>query len=715
MPALRRLATFALLAGGLACSRAREPRTAAPAAAEFPAAPVFLISIDTLRADHLPAYGYGGVDTPHLDALRKDAVLFANAFSHSPLTLPSHASLLTGLLPPGHGVRDNVGYRLDTKSHPTLARLAKNRGYATGAAVSAFVLRGQTGLQDSFDMYDDAIEAPASGQAVSRAQRPGDETVVRAVAWLDRAGAGPVFFFLHLYEPHSPYEPPEPFRSRYAARPYDGEIAAADAIVGDFVAALKSRGLYDRAVVILLSDHGEGLSDHGEKEHGILLYREALQVPLLVKLPGARRAGETVAAPVQLCDVLPTVSALVGLDAPSGLPGRPILSALPPSREVYSETFYPRIHLGWSELKSLWDGQNHFIDAPRPELYRTDRDPGEKANLFATEADRARGMKRALERIPSAFELPRQVSAEEVKKLAALGYLSGAGAAPGGPLPNPVERIGELARAEEAFRLEAAGHSGRAIDALREILALNPGFFDVQYKLAQTLSAAGRHREAFEAFQQAMKISPALAGEIAVAIAREAAALGDWGSAEAHARLALADEPAGSHEILARVALARGDLAGALREAAEVEGDRDAELRVATVRAEARLRKNEVAEALATIDAARERVSREKLPPVRHLAYLRGDTLARLTRYPEAEAAFREEIRAFPDNSEAWARLAILLAVRHRTVREVHDLLERMYAASPTAETARLAAKTLKSIGNAAAAAAWLSRAKTPG
>lgn len=711
---MRRLATFALLACGLACSRSREPGIPAPGPVEFPAAPVFLISIDTLRSDHLPAYGYRGVDTPHLDALRQDAVLFTNAFSHSPLTLPSHASVLTGLLPPGHGVRDNVGYRLDAKGHPTLARLAKDRGYATGAAVSAFVLRGQTGLSDGFDLYDDAIDAPASGQAVSRAQRPGTETVRKAVAWLDHAGAGPVFFFLHLYEPHSPYEPPEPFKTRYASRPYDGEIAAADAIVGDFLAALKSRGLYDRAVVILMSDHGEGLLDHGEAEHGILLYREALQVPLLIKLPGARRSGETVTAPAQLTDVLPTVSALVGLATPRGLLGRPLLSALPLSREVYSETFYPRIHLGWSELKSLWDGRNHFLDGPRPELYRSDVDPGEKADLFAAETDRARGIKRALDRIPSAFELPRQVSAEEVKKLAALGYLSGAGAPGAGPLPNPVDRIGDLARANEAFRLEAAGDSRRAIDALREILVSNPGFFDVQYKLAQTLSAAGRHREALEAFQQSLRVSPALAGEIAAAIAREAATLGDWASAEAHARLALADEPAGAHEILARVALARGDIAGALREAAEVRGDRDAELRVATVRAEARLRQNDVPAALEILEAARERISREKLPPVRHLAYLRGDALARLKRYPEAEAAFREELRLFPDNSEAWARLAILLAVRHRTVREVHELLEKMYAANPTPETARLALKTLESIGDATASPAWLSRTRTP-
>ncbi len=481
--------------------------------------------------------------------------------------------------------------------------------------------------------------------------------------------------------------------------------------MGDFLKTLRDRGLYDRAVVILLSDHGEGLGDHGEDEHGILLYREALHVPLLIKLPGARRAGETVTAPVGLADVAPTVATLVGLPAPPNLTGRPLLEPLPASREVYSETFYPRIHIGWNDLRSLWDGRSHFIDAPKPELYRTDRDPGERTNVFSAEADRARALKRSLDAIPARFELPQQVSSEEVKKLASLGYLSGAGSAASGPLPNPVERIGELAKAREAFRLEAAGQRELAIAALRQILASNPRFFDVEYKLAQTLQAVGRHREAFEAYKQALATSPSLAGEIAIAVAREAAVLGEWDAAEAHARLAQSDEPTGAHEILARVALARGDLDGAEREAMLTSGDRDAELRAATVRAEVRLRRNEPAQALKLLEAARARIDREGLPPVRHIAYLRGDALARLTRYPQAEAAFCEEIRVFPDNSEAWARLAVLLAVEHRTAKEVHGLLERMYAANPSAETARLAVRTLESIGDRAAVAAWRARA----
>src|SRR5262249_4716297 len=217
-----------------------------------------------------------------------------------------------------------------------------------------------------------------------------------------------------------------------------------------------------------------------------------------------------------------------------------------------------------------------------------------------------------------------------------------------------------------------------------------------------------------EASRQALQISPSPAAEVASAVAREAAVAGDWETAEAHARLAMAEEPAGAHEILARTALARGDLDLAEREAAAVKGDVEAELRAATVRAEVRLRRNAVPEALALLDAARDRIAAEKRPPVRHVAFLRGDALARLNRYPEAEAAFREEIRSFPDNSDAYARLAILMAVEHRRVADVRDLLDRMYAANPSRETAELAAKTLSSLGDTAGSAAWQARLRKP-
>jgi arylsulfatase A-like enzyme len=265
------LAAVLLLCAG-ACGRGEKE--------VYPGAPVVLVSIDTLRSDRLPAYGYTGVETPAIDAFRRDAILFERAYSHYPLTLPSHASILTGLLPGEHGVRDNVGYRLASDELPYLPRELKAAGYATGAAVSAFVLQGALGLAESFDLYEDDIEGKRD-TPLGGLQRPGRETLEAALPWLERVAGGPFFFFLHLYEPHSPYRPSEPHASRWRD-PYDGEVAEADAIVGRLFAELTRRGLYDRAIIVLLSDHGEGLGDHGEEEHGIFLYREALAVPLLL-------------------------------------------------------------------------------------------------------------------------------------------------------------------------------------------------------------------------------------------------------------------------------------------------------------------------------------------------------------------------------------------------------------------------------------------------
>jgi arylsulfatase A-like enzyme len=270
--------------------------------------PVILISIDTLRADHLPAYGYKGVETPHLDALRRDAVLFTNAYTPTPLTFPAHSSLLTGLLPGQHGIRDNVGYSLDAGKIargelPFLPQILHGKGYATGGAVSAYVLLGRNGLKTGFDFYEDSIELQTN-RGLGGLQRPGGETLRLSMDWLRGAAEKPFFFFFHIYEPHTPYAPPEPFATRYAASPYDGDIAAADAIVGELIAELKRLDAYDRAIVVLLSDHGEGLGQHGEEEHGVLLYREAIHVPLLLKLPEGARAGETSEAPAGLTDVV---------------------------------------------------------------------------------------------------------------------------------------------------------------------------------------------------------------------------------------------------------------------------------------------------------------------------------------------------------------------------------------------------------------------------
>ena len=293
----------------------------------FPRAPVILVSVDTLRADHLPAYGYREVETPGLDALQKDSVVFDNALSPVPLTLPAHTSLFTGLLPYQHGVQ---GQR-------RLSALARDDHARDASSGSAAIRPGAPSPPSSSTMRPESRRASTitgttsrcapSAEALGRVQRSGAATEELLEKWIGaQAPEKPLFAFLHLYEPHSPYDPPEPFRSRYAARPYDGEIAAADAVVGRFLGFLKSKRIYDKAIVVFLSDHGEGLGDHGEDEHGIFLYREALRVPLFVKLPGNARAGERIAAPAGLVDVFPTVAALLGEKVPFALAGEPLLA-----------------------------------------------------------------------------------------------------------------------------------------------------------------------------------------------------------------------------------------------------------------------------------------------------------------------------------------------------------------------------------------------------
>jgi hypothetical protein len=482
---------------------------------------VILISIDTLRADHLPAYGYSRVATPHLDRLRSDSVLFENAYSHSPLTLPSHLSVLTGLLPYEHGVRNNIGYRFDGDRYPTLPGYLKQQGYSTAAAVSAYVLRGQTGISAGFDLYEDGIAA-RDRVPLGILQRPGRIAVESGLRWIGQRAGEPFFFLLHLFEPHAPYDPPEPYRSRYPLA-YDGEIAAADAAVGVFLDGLTTLGLYDQAAVFLFSDHGEGLADHGEDEHGIFLYREAIHVPLMLKLPGSRHRGAAVSTPVQLIDLLPTIGELTGFEVPAELAGTSLLPTVSGSglgqRRIYSETLYPRIHLGWSELRSLIDSRYHLIQAPRPELYDILADPGERVDVVRRERVVYREMREGLGESGAAVELPSEVDPRELERLAALGYLGSIRAeARAETLPDPKDHIEEIARLREAFALESEGRFAEAIALLRELVERNPGFLDAWNKLALTLDAAGHWNEAVETYEQALGHAPSLAVEYALSL-----------------------------------------------------------------------------------------------------------------------------------------------------------------------------------------------------
>ncbi|HVS33029.1 MAG TPA: sulfatase-like hydrolase/transferase [Thermoanaerobaculia bacterium] len=686
-----------------ACTRPEAPQ------AVHSNAPVIIISIDTLRADRLPAYGYGGVETPHIDALRRDSILFRNAYAQVPLTLPSHVSLLTGLLPPDHGVRNNIGYAVDT-ALPSIPRLLQSRGYRTGAAVSAYVLRGSTGIASGFDFYDDAVSSRGNA-AIGSLHRSGRRTVEIATSWIREQGDRPFFFMLHLFEPHSPYEPEEPFRSRYSSEPYDGEIATADAIAGTFIDSLKSSGVYDRAIVFLLSDHGEGLGDHGEPEHGVFVYREAIHVPLLLKLPHGDRGGEVVSGAVALTDVFPTIASLVGAPAPSNRGARSLLAPPAPNRRIYSESLYGRIHLGWSELLSLVDERFHFIEAPRPELYDLGGDPGEKTNVLASERRVFASMREELASYATAAETPAGIDPEEARKLAALGYLSSTAAASSGPRPDPKDRIGEIAAMVRASDLLRRGAYPEAITAFREIVEANPRLSDAWNQLGTAHEEAGQYEEAAEVYRRAIDVAPELAGELGLRRGALLLRLERPDEAERHARLAAKTNASGMHMLLARIALAGQDYVRAETEARAAAEDSGSRLAARVLLAQGFTQQGKLGEALALVEAVEREAQREGIGPVESLQYVRGDVLGRMERYDEAVAAFRREIAAFPRNRQTYANLYLVYMVTDRP-EEAEGALEEMVRANPGRAALLFAARTVEAVGDARGAARWRQRAR---
>lgn len=692
-----------VVAGG--CRRPGQSR------AHYPGAPVIIISIDTLRADHLPLFGYKNVDTPAIDAFRKDAILFTNAFSAVPLTLPSHTSMLTGLLPPTNQVRNNIGYRLDP-AVPTIPKVLKSKGYDTGGAVSSYVLRGVSGLSQWFDFYDDGVVTKAN-MPIGTLQRPGGETSAIAQRWIGEHKQKPFFFFLHLFEPHSPYEPVEPFKSRYAL-PYDGEIATADQIVGQFIDQLKADGVYDDAIIVLMSDHGEGLSEHGEPEHGIFLYREVIHVPLLLKLPKRDRAGETDAATVSLIDIFPTITELTEAPAPANLQGKSLLhhAAADAQRRVYSETLYPRIHLGWSELRSLEGTQYHYIAAPRPELYDMSRDPGEKTNVLADERRTYASMRDELAKYGTEITMPSKIDPEEAKNLQALGYLGSAAAKTTGPLDDPKDRIGVLNDMVAAAKLSSEGKRNESIAAFQKILAENPQLTDAWQQLSVELESAGRYEEAAEACRKAIIASPDLATEFGMRLASLLLKLERFDEAEKHARLGEKVNYGSTHVLLARIAFAKKDFAKAAAEAKLAERDEFAHVPAMVLLAQIEGQQNHAQQELDIANQVEQEAERRHLGNVETLYFVKGDAYARMQRFDEAIAAFQREIQAFPLDKQTYASLYVVYMLTGRPA-EANQTLEAMATANPSRRTYLFAAHTLEAVHDVRGAEQWKHRAQS--
>lgn len=705
--------------------------------------PIVLISIDTLRADRLPTYGYGKIRTPAIDELANGGNVFENCYTQVPLTLPSHASLFTGVLPSVHGVRDNLGFKVAAGTR-TLAAELKQAGYATGGAVSAYVLHSTTGISQGFEWYDDEYKAVGPETPLTDIRRDGMETLDRALSWLgQRSGSRtprPIFLFLHIYEPHAPYTPPARYRQGGTA-PYDGTVMYSDEIVGRLFEGLRKLGLYDASLIVLLSDHGEGLDDHGEATHGVFLYREVMRVPLIVKLPGAPEGGQRIQAPVQLIDIAPTILDLAGLPPDPHMQGKSLVPAVrgrefPGDRQVYGESLYGRLHFGWKELFSLTGPQYSFILAPREELYDIRQDPGERHNLLSG-ASATPAAARLTGPVAAAYErlreelaryagqlrpaAPSAVEEEQLKKLRALGYVGSPtlDATGGTAAPDPKDRIGDLALYQQAMRMKSVLMFAKAADTLRNVLQTSPRMIDAWDQLGEAEQRLGRFAEAADALRQSLAIAPQRTAQ-RFELVDLLVQLRRFDEARGELRLAARQEP---DEAEARLALL------------EVGAGRSAAAREAAARAAQGLpaaipftegvllyEKQEYAKALPLFQKAFEGLQGRAPNALPYIHFFLGDALAReggtaqdpaarARLLQEAEQHLKTELTLKPSDAAAATSLCFVHALEH-SLQKVDQGLNEFARQNPSASTYQLIARLYGNMNLNDRAAQWSERAR---
>lgn len=484
---------------------------------------VVLITVDTLRADHLGCYGYQKIKTPNIDALAAEGARFERAFAVVPVTLPSHTTMLTGTYPMLSGMHDFSANKLSAEQ-PTLASVLKGAGYATGAAIGAAVLDSRFGLNQGFDFYYDHFDFSRLDEAnLDAMERPGNEVADVALDWLSKNGQKKFFLWMHLYDPHFPYTPPEPYKTQYAGRLYDGEIAFADAQIGRLVRLLKDRGIYQNTVIVLAGDHGEGLGEHGEKTHGFFIYNSTMHVPLVMRVPGV--AARTVAEPVSLVDVMPTILAALAVAAPAQVQGKSLLAKVrgetdttSRDRSVYGETFLPRIHFNWSELRAAENAKYHFIDAPKPELYDVTADPGESHNLLAEKKAVGDEMRAKLAGLIREYGAGRELAEKTgldpalVERLKSLGYAAFSGG--GNPtisshnLPDPKDRIEAYEQFSDAMAASQHGRFEESNERLKSVIKVDPKLVAAHYMAGLNYYRLRNFDAAVAELQQAVALSP---------------------------------------------------------------------------------------------------------------------------------------------------------------------------------------------------------------
>ena len=727
---------------------------------------LIVVTLDTTRADRIGAYGYPNAGTPNLDSLAQDGVLFDHASTAAPITLPAHSSIFTGRFPPQHGVRDNGGYFLNDKEE-TLAEMLKGRGYATGGFIAAYVLDSKWGINQGFDTYfDDFDLSKFKVFSMGSIQRPGNEVVDKALPWIDQHRGGPFFAWVHLYDAHTPYAPPEPFRTRYPNDAYQGEISFADSQIGRLVQFLRDRDLYERTVIVVLGDHGESLNDHGEEGHGFFVYESVVHVPFVVRAPFSAMKGRRVSESVRSIDVTPTALELLGLPAPSsdGVDGRSLTPLMTGARadmglEAFAEAVYPLHHFGWSDLRALRQGRFKLIAAPRPELYDLQEDPREQSNVYAARkalGDRMLGRLKEMEaHFKTSAQAPSnaaEIDPDAKARLAALGYVGSFVATVGDDesragLADPKDKV-------HLFnKISAARDLGRDDDDLPKAMAMieevvkeDPKVIDAWFTLGNMSARRGRHEDAIGYFKRALALKAddeeavinmahayrklgrdddALVGyrrfleldpksaQVHYEIAQILLDRGDNGQAAAELQQALQIEPkmAAAKNALAVVALNEGKLDAAeaeIKSALEMKPDvRLAHFNLALL-AEKRG------------DGARAEAEYQKeleLHPNNFKAAFNLGRLYEATRRPDQqEAAFRKAIEVNPEFAEGYFYLAKLLLDRGQRFDEAVTLAKKGLEIAPRSEYAPLGHYVLADLysrmGRHADAAAEASRGK---
>jgi len=486
---------------------------------------VVLITVDTLRADHLGCYGYKQIKTPNIDELAADGSRFERAFTVVPVTLPSHTAMLTGTYPMLSGMHDFSANKLSA-AQPTMASVLKQSGYSTGAVVAAAVLDSRFGLNQGFDFYYDHFDFSRLNESnLDEMERPANVVADVTLDWLNKNWQKKFFLWMHLYDPHFPYTPPEPFRTDYAGRLYDGEIAFADEQIGRVIRTLKEKGIYKNTIIVLAGDHGEGLGDHGEKTHGFFIYNSTMHVPLIVRVPDGS-GSRTISEPVSLVDVMPTILNAVGVETPQQVQGKSLLARIRGSnpepvardRSVYGETFLPRIHFNWSELRAAENSKYHFIDAPKPELYDVTSDPQELHNLLSEKKAVGEEMRAKLVGLIREYSAGKELAEKTgldpalVERLKSLGYAAFSGGSDptisSRDLPDPKDRIAAYEDFSDAMAASQHGRFQESNEKLVNVIKAEPKLVPAHYLVGLNYYRLHMFTESVVELQKAVDLSP---------------------------------------------------------------------------------------------------------------------------------------------------------------------------------------------------------------